>query len=348
MLETRKPVNGGEPSDRLERLFMLLQRIPREPRRISTAELQQSLASAGFDVKLRTIQRDLEYLSTLFGLQCDDRDKPYGWSWLKTAPMLEMPGMSRHAALTFRLVETYLQDTLPASTLAFLSPYFKAAEAMLRDNPGKSLSQWADRIRIISPGPVLLPPAIDGAVHDAVYAAVLSQRQLQIGYQKLTDGQIWEYLVNPLALVVRDGVIYLICVFDGYRDSRQLALHRIKAAKVTDNEANTPEFDLDAYIAAGEFNVRCGPDIRLQCRFFTPHGLHLLETPLSADQTVTWENDGQFTLAATVPWSAALMRWLLGWSGNIEILEPADLREAYRKEIALMAKRVFEVAPIER
>ena len=323
-----------DSGDRLERLFMLLQRIPRAPRKVSTAELQQALATAGMDVKLRTIQRDMEYLSSQFGLQCDDRDKPYGWYWLKTAPILELPGMSMDAALTFKLVETYLHQSLPGSTLVFLKPYLSAADSMLNDNADKQLSQWARHIRIIPSGLALLPPEIDPDVHEAVYHAVFDGRQLQIGYQKTTDDRIWPYRVHPLALVVRDSVIYLLCIFASYSDVRQLALHRIKHAELTEDMAHTPaDFDLDAYIAAGELNVRCGTDLRLKCRFVAPDGLYLLETPLSADQTITWENETTYTLEATVPWSAALMRWLLGWSADIEVLGPAALVEAYQAEI---------------
>ena len=143
-----------------------------------------------------------------------------------------------------------------------------------------------------------------------------------------------------MALVVRDSVIYLLCIFDSYSDIRQLALHRIKHAEMTEDTAHAPaDFNLDAYIAAGELNVRCGTDIHLKCRFLKPHGLYLQETPLSTDQTITWEDETTFTLEATVTWSAALMRWLLGWSADIEVLGPADLVKAYKMELKRLIER---------
>lgn len=41
------------------RLLLLLQQIPREPRSISSQQLHDRLADAGYTVSLRTVQRDL-------------------------------------------------------------------------------------------------------------------------------------------------------------------------------------------------------------------------------------------------------------------------------------------------
>jgi hypothetical protein len=60
---------------------------------------------------------------------------------------------------------------------------------------------------------------------------------------------------------VRQGVIYLVCVFDDHDDLRQLALHRIQSAKLGDKTAQRrADFDMDQYIAQGEFGTRKGPD----------------------------------------------------------------------------------------
>ena len=60
---------------------------------------------------------------------------------------------------------------------------------------------------------------------------------------------------------------------------------------------------------------------------------------IAKDQTITWEDETTFTLEATVTWSAALMRWLLGWSADIEVLGPADLVKAYKMELKRLIER---------
>lgn len=49
-------------SDTTLRYLEMLQLVPRYPQSISTGELQQKLAEQGFDINVRSIQRDLEKL----------------------------------------------------------------------------------------------------------------------------------------------------------------------------------------------------------------------------------------------------------------------------------------------
>ena len=67
--------------DTLLRQWVMLRHIPRGPRRIDTATLRKHLLAAGFDITLRSIQRDLVNLSTILPLAADNA-KPQGWYWL--------------------------------------------------------------------------------------------------------------------------------------------------------------------------------------------------------------------------------------------------------------------------
>jgi len=80
-------------SDTLMRQWQMLRLVPRHPGEISTAELKQRLADEGFDTTQRTIQRDLMTLSDIYPLTCDDRSKPFGWSWMSEADVLDVPCM---------------------------------------------------------------------------------------------------------------------------------------------------------------------------------------------------------------------------------------------------------------
>ena len=65
-------------ADTLLRQWTMLRLIPRAPRKIETAALERLLFEEGFEVNRRSIQRDLNTLSTRFPLLCDMREKPYG------------------------------------------------------------------------------------------------------------------------------------------------------------------------------------------------------------------------------------------------------------------------------
>ena len=66
---------------------------------------------------------------------------------------------------------------------------------------------------------------------NTVYGALLADRRLQCRYRPLDAEEDKNYLVNPLGLVVRDAVTYLVCTLWDYDHPIQLALHRIGAAE---------------------------------------------------------------------------------------------------------------------
>jgi len=68
---------------------------------IKQPDLKQKLADEGFDTTQRTIQRDLMRLSTIYPLACDEEGKPFGWSWMAEADVMDIPGMDSHTALAF-------------------------------------------------------------------------------------------------------------------------------------------------------------------------------------------------------------------------------------------------------
>lgn len=65
----------------------------------------------------------------------DEREKPYGWSWDKRTPVLDVPGLTRPQALEFALVRRFLSPLLPVSLLNEIDPHVKVAEQELTALP---------------------------------------------------------------------------------------------------------------------------------------------------------------------------------------------------------------------
>ncbi len=329
-------------SDTLMRQWQMLRMIPRHPAKISTAEIMRRLADEGFTTTQRTIQRDLMRLSAIYPLTCDERGKPYGWSWQADAGVLDIPGMDAHTALAFWMAERHLAALLPKPSLDRLQPHFRAADQVL-DSIGADAGApgWRSKVRVLRRGPDLAEAAIDDAVQVAVHEALLHNRRLAVRYRSRSGGKITECdAVHPLALVHKDGVSYLLCRLWDYEDVRQMALHRILEARALDAPALRPDgFDVDAYIASGEMQFVPGGEIRLEALFSQGAAFHLEERPLGRDQALTPQDDGWVRLSVTVRDSSELRWWLLGFGDQIEVLEPAELRADMARIAQNMASR---------
>lgn len=329
------PHKEKEKNDTLLRQWAMLHRIPREPQRIGTSDLLTQLTDANFKVDLRTIQRDLNKLSKILPL-ASDASKPQGWFWLRSARQFDIPGLEPQAALAFHMAETHLQSVLPASSLALLKPWFDTARGVL-DRQGNGLAKWPSKVRVLPRGLPTKIPEILPEVQTSTYQAVLQECKLRITYGHnagmVEAEEQRSYVISPLALVVRDGVVYLVCVYEGYSDIRQLAMHRMRTAELLIEPAQRPKgFSIDSYIAEGEFGIPLNPrPIKLEAKFLRHVAIHLRESQISDDQRITDVDEDNVLLHATVPDTLELRLWLKSFGDDVAVSKPAALRREFRE-----------------
>jgi predicted DNA-binding transcriptional regulator YafY len=329
-------------SNMLLRQWEMLRSIPRAPRKIDAGALMSRLEEAGHRITLRTLQRDLNLLSSVFPLQSDTRSTPYGWSWLANAPTFDLPAMDGPTALTVRMIEQFIPTLLPPSIRELLAPQFARAKAVLDANPNNPLGRWTDCVRVVPREMPLMAPNVNEKEARVIYQALLDGKRIQMTYTPRTpDGKgDRDYEVNPLGLVVRGNLIYLVCTLWSYDDIRQLALHRVKSAAITDVMITRPaEFDLDLYIERGEFQYPIGPMIQFKAKLDRGAAAHLYETPLSADQAIEEVDAEHVTVTASVHDTAQLNWWVLGFGELIEVLEPESLRQSVERSLRIGAQK---------
>src|SRR6185312_3718735 len=290
----------------------LLRRIPRN-RKVSAPELHKQLVEMGVERDLRTIQRQMDMLSEHFDIERDERSKPYGYRWKERAKGLALPMLSEHESLLLTLAEQHLRNLLPASLMKSMEGFFVQA----RSNLGRAANaqrerEWLSKIRVVSETQPLLPPRIRPGVFEEVSNALYGNRWLNLDYKNAAEKRS-TVEVMPLGLAQQGSRLYLVCRYRDFDNERSLALHRIISAEATTHTFERPkEFDLQKYDADGRFGFGEGKRIHLTFRITKPAGLHLLESPLSADQQVTEIGD-QFEISATVVDTAQLEWWLRGF-----------------------------------
>lgn len=333
-------------SDTLSRQWLMLQWIPRQPRKITAKELAANLQAEGFKVTKRTVERDLVALSGVFPLTSDERNKPFGWSWQKDAPQFSLPGMSPLQALVLNLAHGHLAPLLPAHLMRPLQPYFQQADAALRQSLGSSgLRAWNQRVAVVPATQPLLPPKVNDKALAVIHGALADERQVQLRYRNSTAKKLVTYRVHPLGIVYRGASGYLVCTIADYEDPRMLALHRVEAATALPQPAHIPTgFDLQAYAHSGAFGFMDNGPIKLVLRMEAPAAAHLNDTPLSEDQVIAADlQEGWVRITATVHDTSQLGWWLLGFGDQVEVLAPAPLRSTLANTLngaaALYAKK---------
>jgi len=307
----------------------ILHRIPRKPRFIDGPTLCKQLKEDGLERGLRTIERHLEALSDQFGILRDESSKPYRYSWPKESKALDIPVLSEQDSLLLLLAKQQLQSLMPASLNKSMEGFFEQAEyALGAQTDSKLAREWLSKVRVVSDSQPLIAPNIDPDIFDVVSNALYSNRWLNMRYRK-PSGIESNIEVMPLGLAQQQQRFYLVCRYKGFHNERSLALHRILSAQASFGFERPENFSLTQYDIDGRFAWGNGKKIKLSFWINFDAGIHLLETPLSTDQTVR-DIDGELVITATVVDAARLDWWLRGFGEEITHISkvPLDRYEA--------------------
>lgn len=329
-------------NDACYRRIQTLRLIPKAPTRISVSQLHEKLVGHGFDIDVRSVQRDVNSLANLFAIENDGNKDIPGWYWRKDAEKLELPEMEPAVALSFRMVKSFLDRFMPPSTLDDLSDYFNYAEKVLANLPENHLADWTNKVALLSRSQPLLSPHIPDDILNKVYTALLTDKQLIASYRPRQDSDAKDYAINPLGLVMVDKVIYLVGTLWEYRDIKQFALHRFVSAEVAKNDAIAYYgFNLQKYIKQGQFEYLMGEEqtIKLKLAISEAIAFHLTESPLSENQTIKPDKDsGRLILRAEVKNTQQLRWWLMSFGDGVEVLSPSKLRAEFKQTFEALIK----------
>lgn len=320
------------------RQWQVLSQLQRN-RWVGTSHIYEQLKLAGFDVSLRTVQRDLNALAKRFPIEKNNAN-PQGWRWKDDAPLQSLPHMNLSQAVAFNMVEANLTQLLPPAILDELFPWFDLARRQLKNS--KVTHSWIDRVRIEPATQALIAPHIDLDSKDNIYHALFYQLQIKAYYIRSNKTEAYEYLLNPVAIIQRGVIIYLLATRIDDPDTiiRTFALHRFTRVEILESTAETPEdFHLDDYLEAGSMGFTHpllsqlpdhGKNTAIELHFTRRAGKSLTESKLSEDQTVTLNDDDTLTVHATVNLTSQLVWWLRGFGSGLLGAKPDLLYQAVR------------------
>lgn len=329
-------------NDTLLRHWVMLGHIP-SGRGIDTSTLVRCLADAGYPVAPRTVQRDLEKLSLVFPLVCDDRSKPYRWAFSPGAPAFTLPGMSPAVAFAVRMAGEQLGAALPRQTVVALAPYLAQAGAVL-ESTGWS---WSRCVRLVPGGPRSYGPNLRDGVLDEVVAALSEvapsgdgsaaerhRHRLHFTYRARGASTATAWSVVALGIVLRPPALYLVAAPEAR--PLQFALHRVETARVEAETAPVPAFDLDTYLSESNVGYRLSAErIDLVLRVEAFAAPDLVERPLAPDQVVRDGpgGEGEVIVEASVHDSMELRAFLLSLGSDGEVIGPPHLRAAIAADL---------------
>ena len=324
------------------RQISMLELIPRAPRKTFAKKLKEELSERGYKVDERTIQRDLVSLERVLPLICDDRDKPYGWSWAAEGIGIQAPAMDPIEALTLSLAEQYLEPIMPKASFKRIGYFFKRANSVLKENSPKLISRWRDRVKVL---PELLrfkKPELNKDVEEALYRATFEGNQVKAFYRKRGERKSSLRLIHPMGLVMKGSTNYLICMMDeDSTNPRYLPLQRFETVDVLEEKIREPKnFNLSDFIHKNNLGFAYSENLyTFEAIFDKTMAYHLMETPLNSTQKIKELKSNKLHIKARVPDTLQFEQWLMSFGADVEILKP----KALRNKFILLTKKMSSI-----
>ena len=158
------------------------------------------------------------------------------------------------------------------------------------------------------------------------------------GTEKRT--RVHPYFLEPDAAL---RSVYLIAYDEPAAAMRTYKVERIRTATLTAERYEIPDdFDPDAWLANswGIWSPDAShPPTRIRLRFTPAIAHRLREAIWHRSQELTELPGGGLELAFTVNGIVEIQPWILSWGDGVEVLEPAELRDAVAAAVRAAAAR---------
>ncbi|WP_291380640.1 MULTISPECIES: YafY family protein [Achromobacter] len=250
--------------------------------------------------------------------------------------------MTHEQALALQTLKRFSSRQIPSLVSESLSSLFDTAEKRLgasQSDSERRYRKWVDKVEVESGAFALQHPAIDSNTFSTVSRALFFEQRLEVVYRVRSKGdQETTKTIDPLGLVEVGGVIYLVAAIVGYSKPAMYRLDRVVSANMLPEIFAYPRgFSLAEYVKhQRQFDFMVEGTIKLELRFLSGAGNHLIESPLSDDQVAEYVGS-ELRVRGTVLLSKRLRWWLRAFGPNVEVLGPAKLREEMADEAETLA-----------
>ncbi len=277
-----------------------------------------------FRMSERNIYRDLQALSRLYRIPVTNDE--YGYRLVEGATLRSLPlTATERATLTLLLRHPAFRDA--ADLTAGLERRLDVATRELEETPQALTLAGPERSGHIAKG---LLPLLEQAVRERTPVSLL--------YRSLwSRRQAWRSL-DPYAVFHRENTWYLVGHCHLRDEPRTFRLDRIAETKRLDGAFEPAAFDLDAFLQEtwGVYRGRTLHEVVIHFDAslapLIQHGAH------HPEERITPLQNGSLEYRVTISHLDEIARWIVGFAGEAQAVEPLALVE----RVAAIAGRAYD------
>jgi predicted DNA-binding transcriptional regulator YafY len=332
----RDPVNGDGES-KVVLLVRLLNAI--DQRRHSFEDLKDRIAEGGRRPSTRSLRRYLAVLGNAgFPIYFDRAANVYRFAEGYSLRQLDLSSGELFGLVALRSLGASIGGTIGASI-------DDVAEKLV-GSAGRTA-----RAKVEARSPVafnLSEIALDKRGEKAfglLSSAERSSRSVRFTYRD-KEGRSSVRTVDPYGFIINAGRVYCVAFDHTRNDKRTFAVDSVSDPLVLTSTFVRPgDFDIEAYSAASISGVLHNDEtLEVSVRFAKRVAKAAAAARVVSDRTITRKRDGSVEIAYRVADVEELVRWVLGWGAQAEVVAP----QSVRRRIAELAEEVAgKYAPVK-
>jgi predicted DNA-binding transcriptional regulator YafY len=270
----------------------------------------------------RTVYRDLHAIEEELGIPTWSEKGRWGVDAEAFLPPLRLTLSEAMAIfLSARLLARYMDKHDPVLASAF-TKLEEGLPAPIRDHVERTVRDLSSRA---------VDPAFNRLVGDLTRAWA-ERRVVTFEYLPAPYGEgrgprratVRPYLLEPS---LQTHALYLIGFDEDRQAMRTFKVERIRDVAVTPRTFAEPEADVVAQLRRAWDIIADQPATRVVLRFRPSVAGRVMEAQWHPSQEVQTLADGSLDWRATVAGTIEIRLWILSWGADVEVLEPASLRD---------------------
>jgi proteasome accessory factor B len=313
----------------VERQLYILSLLSENRRGYTLDEIMHSLQRIGIDVSRKTAQRDLDYITANFFIYEEERNaKTYYISDKYNVGSVSFTIMEVISLYFSReILQPYANMDVGATSLRILNKIIENAPKI-----NKSYIKTLEDVYRINVPSVAQDKELSPEYLNTIRDAVAYRKTLAIEYYSFNSNKTTQREFDPYFLEIQEGRYHLIGFCHLRCGIRDLRVARITNVEMMDKAFTRPENFYEDF-TKNRFDKLVGEKrINMRLKFKGEAARYVKEYEAGRADKIDDCDDGQIVFERVTTLTPEVVKWILGFGGNVEVVEPLELKEKVVEE----------------
>ncbi|MBO7163095.1 MAG: WYL domain-containing transcriptional regulator [Treponema sp.] len=287
-----------------------------------------------FEVSRSTVMRDIDFLKDRYMVPLDYSKEHNGY--FLSDPNYTIPSflLTEGELFTLHIILPLMEQYKGTPLEPVFESIMKQMLDMLPKDVAVSTSFNADQVHFIS-NP---QPQIDQEIFFKVLEGIQERKTLDFAYRSIKRQEYIQRKFNPYKILCQRGDWYILGYCHRHQEFRVYNMARIQNISVAERFEWDESFDINSHIDP-DFGVWAqGKSFTVELLFSQEVHTFILERQWHVGQRCCLQEDGRVLLTFETNQFDEILHWVMSFGHKVLVLNPPELKEAIRREIATMAK----------